>query len=251
MISAVVRRPGGGRIEYDLDITYMDIAKRLQGEHGITNIHVTNGTYAPSTDIVVPTTLTGFKYFENSGLLAPTDTILVGVNSDQSMRLIAQKSNNVPTPLESQIQRMEKIFEPLSMQFPSNTLAIVFFNEETPVSFFEGFANVGMGMESLHKWAYGTKPDRRRIEGADFFKLVVGLPLPNDRDPVCYDVTPTEYQPNVQVVDLRGQPFYENNPNALIDGDSRLLFPVPPQLGQYSVFGVQPPSAGNLPTLKS
>lgn len=187
---------------------------------GINSAHFTNGTYAYAADMIVPTTLSGFYYLHDQEEPSPS-AFIIAVNSDKSMQGImdAKKaSTEERAALEPQETRALKVAKPLAAKFPNRDIVVVFYDEDTPTALYDYLAETGFGMESLHKWGYGTDPNAPKIEGAHNFKRVLAYPLPNDTKPVCHDITVHEDQSAfVEVVKLS-----ETHNNA-----GQAYFPVP------------------------
>ena len=167
--------------------------------------HFTNGTYAAPAELIVPTTLAGFDFL-NKKIASDRDIFAIAVNSDASMQGIMDKksaSQEERDALEDQHTRAMKVAIPLAEYDPSRPVYVVFYDEETPTELYNELAESGLKMCSLHKWGYGTTPDAPRIEGAHNFARVFGFPLPNDKKPLCHDITVGEDQSHfVEVVNL-------------------------------------------------
>lgn len=184
-----------------------DTTKALFEDTGVSDkFHFTNGTYAAPAEIIVPTTLDGFKYLEVSNIADDDDIFVIAVNSDVSMEGIMQKknaSNAEIEALEDQFIRAMKVAAPLAEANPKRPIYIVFYDEETPTALYESFKKAGLNLETLHKHGYGTDKDAPRIEGAANFKHVIAYPLPNNSKALCHDITVGEDQSHfVKVVDL-------------------------------------------------
>lgn len=190
-----------------------DIVSALKKLPGM-GAHFTNGTYAFSAELIIPTTLAGFKHVVDKQPLLP---LVIAVNSDISMEKL-RKSD-----FEHQHIRAEKVAEPLAKTFPDNQVIIVYYDEETPYDLYKSLHAHGL-TRTLHKWGFGTSPQAPKIEGAEYFEMVYGLPLPNDIKPVCYDDTPIADKPqNIIVADVR---------STLITKEG-VLFDLPQELEQY------------------
>lgn len=181
---------------------------------GVKGAHFTNGTFALAAEMIVPTTLAGFKY---SSQFQPYLPLVVAVNSDESMLRIGK------VDFESQLERAMKVAEPLAEVFPDNKVIVLFYDEETPNKLYASLQRHGH-TRTHHKWGYGTEPSAPKIEGAELFDRVYAYPMPNDKKPVCWEETPLADEPqDIQVVDLRGQ---------LIAPDG-VLFELPENLKKY------------------
>ena len=224
-----------------------EIADVLKGSK---DIHVTNGVYSYPADLIVPTTLAGFKYISDE-VASKEDTFVIAVNSDISMREIyKRKKKNLDAQralpekytalkeeqelLESKQIRAEKVAVPLAQLDPARKIVVVFFDTETPTPLYEKLAKKDyLNLDSLHKWGYGTdpNPDAPGIEGADNFITVLGLPLPNNVRPVCYSITDKSRTSAVKVKDLKVEIGEHKQP--YISNEGKVLFPVPPELKSY------------------
>jgi hypothetical protein len=207
------------------------------GRH--TSIHATNGTYAYDAHMIVPTTLAGFQFIaENDRLSKKHHMFLIGVNSDESMKRIGIEVK------EDQMKRAWKVAGPLALQHPTRDIAVAFYDEETPEELYRTLKHdVGADLISLHKWGYGTAPDAPKIIGSDNFDFTLGFPLPNDKKPVCYGVTPVEDQPHVNVFRLT-EPVCGKGPYMSEQG--KILFPVvDPLLNIYTQAGFDEHRARN------
>jgi hypothetical protein len=193
-------------------------------EHGISEGHFTNGTYSAPSDVVLPTTLAGFNYVIDHET-KPGIPLIIAVNSAKSMLGILDKkgaSEDERNALENQQVRAEKVAIPLALEHPDRKVVIVFYDEETPNKLYDELKKNGFGLESLHKWGYGTKPGAPVIEGAENFNVVYGFPLPNDDKPLCADITRTEGQQGVvKIVDLRGTPYLTARENPSPSGNDQ------------------------------
>lgn len=222
------------------DTDFATISVKLAGR-GIHKAHFTNGTYAPLSDICVPTTLAGFKYIDDQ---FNTDgaALIIAVNSDVSMARInelkVQKGESV-NESEDQYTRALKVAKPLAETFPDRDVIVVFYDEETPTELYDALAEREFGMESLQKWGYGTSEKAGRIEGAHNFNRVFGFPFPNDTRelaPYCNSLTPREEQ-DVIVKRLTTETGSHGAPY-LTEGN-KILFPLSTELG---VFSAEPSS---------
>lgn len=176
--------------------------------------HFTNGTYAFSADLIIPTTLAGFKQVLQS---QPHLSLVIAVNSDKSMAAL-----NKPNA-EPQAVRAAKVAEPLAKAFPNNQILIIYYDKKTPTELYEALNKKHL-TKTLHKWGYGTSANSPKIEGAQYFETVFGFPLPNDKKPVCYDITPKPDTPQkINVIDLRNDLISENG----------VLFDLPEELEKY------------------
>lgn len=175
--------------------------------------HFTNGTYAFSAKMSVPTTLAGFKRVTRVDAHLP---IVVAVNSDKSMEELNKKD------FEREEVRAKKVAEPLALAFPNTPVIIIFYDEATPNALYEALAKQGL-TRTLHKWGYGTNPDAPKIEGAEQFERVYGFPLPNDIKPVCYDDTPRADEPQKVTVEKLSD---------LVSKDG-VKFALPDELAEY------------------
>lgn len=193
--------------------THNDIIAGIK-KHG-SAAHFTNGTYAFAAEMIVPTTLAGFKRVTR---VYPNLPLVVAINSDVSMKALGK------TDFEDQSARAEKVAGPLAKLFSSNQVIVVYYDEKTPNQLYDALHAQNL-TRTLHKWGYGTAPDAPKIEGAENFERVYGFPLPNDTKPVCYDDTEVAKEPQKIIVDdLR---------NDLISKQG-LLFDLPDELKQYS-----------------
>ena len=208
-----------------------------------TSIHATNGTYAYDADLIVPTTLGAFQFIkENNAVRCNAHHIfLIGVNSDVSMAGIMDAKNASRAErdaLEDQQTRALKVAVPLALQHPDRTIVVAYYDEPTPTELYRSLIeDVGADLNTLHKWGYGTASDAPKIEGAQFFRLVFGFPMPNDKKPLCHDITPLENQPQVNVFRLTHsvgmKPPY-------LSTDGKILFPVnDPSLDRYTQKGFE------------
>lgn len=111
--------------------------------------------------------------------------MVLAVNSDKSMIALVLNKTNYKTQLE----RSNKVAIPLAKKFPNHQIFVVYYDEETPYNLYKSLQNKIGSTGILHKWGYGIQDKSPRIEGAEFFKQVYALPLPNDIKPVCYDNT--------------------------------------------------------------
>lgn len=194
---------------------HQDIVQALQ-KLAPSGAHFTNGTYAYDASLIVPTTLAGFRHICDQNTPKP---LVVAVNSDESMRALEK------TDFESQEERALKVAKPLSLLFPKQDIIVVYYDAKTPLELYWSLSQHNL-TDTLHKWGYGTKPNEPKIEGAEFFKKVYGMPLPNDTKPVCYfDTEITDEPQSVLVSDLRGK---------YISADNQLLFSTPPELQRYA-----------------
>ncbi|MEM9469149.1 MAG: hypothetical protein AAF988_03215 [Pseudomonadota bacterium] len=169
-------------------------------EQSAMSLHFTNGTYSYEAETIVPTTIAGFRYLsEKKG--NENDAFVIAVNSDKSMAAIMDQkdaSDEERAALEDQETRAMKVAVPLLKAFPGRNVIILFYDEETPTALYDVLAEEGeFEMKSLHKWGYGTDPNAPKIEGAHNFSTVYGFPIPNDKRPVCWDLTEHEDQSEV------------------------------------------------------
>lgn len=125
-----------------------------------------------------------------------------------------------------------KVALPLAQMVGNRSILVTFFDEPTPHELYTLLSEFKLGLESIHKWGFGTKPGEPKIVGAELFKNVYGFPLPNDIKPVAYDITDREDQPSVKVAKLTEQFGKHGTPYLSTDG--KILFPVPPELQQYT-----------------
>lgn len=184
-------------------------------EKGIKGAHFTNGTYAFAAELIVPTTLAGFKRVTNT---YPHLPLVIAVNSDKSMDELGKKD------FEPEAERAAKVAEPLAKLFPENQVMVIYYDEKTPCELYSALAKHNM-TRTLHKWGYGTSSDAPKIEGAECFEMTYGFPLPNDIKPVCYHDTDVAEKPQKIIVDdLRDN---------LISKEG-LLFDLPEALQKYS-----------------
>ena len=180
-----------------------------------TGAHFTNGTYAYDKSLVVPTTLAGFKRVMQ---VWPHLPLVIAVNSNQSMAEIGQ------VDFEDEIERAQKVAEPLAEVFVGQPIIAIFYDEKTPKELYEKLAAHGL-TRTLHKWGYGTSLAAPKIEGAEFFEMVYGFPMPNDIKPVCYDQTAIAEEPQQIIVDdLR---------DVLINSHNKVLFELPETLNEF------------------
>tara|TARA_R110002110_G_scaffold415794_1_gene656143 strand:+ start:14990 stop:15658 length:669 start_codon:yes stop_codon:yes gene_type:complete len=178
--------------------------------------HFTNGTYAFAAELIVPTTLAGFKRVTKTYAHLP---LVIAINSDESMNKLGKQD------FEPQEVRAAKVAEPLAQLFPKNQVLVIYYDEKTPCKLYS-FLEKNNLTRTLHKWGYGTSSEAPKIEGAECFEIVYGFPLPNDIKPVCYlDTDIAEKPQNIVVDDLRDR----------LISKSGLLFDVPEELQKYSV----------------
>ena len=205
-----------------------DIHDPLSPIGRLTTIHATNGTFAYAADLIVPTTLAGFQFIaESRALHKKHQNFLIAVNSDVSMAAIMEAKNAPQSErdaLEDQHTRALKVALPLALQHPERSIFVAFYNETTPNELYRALAyEVNADLYTLHKWGYGTTPDAPKIEGSEYFGITLGFPLPNDKKPLCYDLTPAEGNNNVHVFKL-------TEPNgrqpAYLSTEGKMLFPV-------------------------
>lgn len=212
---------------------------------GRTKLHCTNGTYAYEAARIVPTMLAGFKFIDDK-IAAPTDSYLIAVNSNVSMKNIMDQKNASGAEraaLEDQLVRAMKVAGPIAELFPQKDIVAVFYDKSTPTDLYNALADAGFEMESLFKWGYGTDPTAPKIEGADRFKRVLAYPLPNDVKPVCFDLTPREDQSGIiQVAKLAEIPGPHGAP--YISKQGKVLFDVPASLASHAerAVTVTPPT---------
>lgn len=183
-------------------------------EEGVESGHFTNGTYAYQADVIVPKILAGFQYIADND---PNSTpLVIAVNSDISMNGIMDKKGYTPeqkTGMEDQMTRAEKVAMPLAIQNPNRPVVVIFYDEETPTALYDFLAENEFGMETLHKWDYGTDKDGPKIEGAHNFKRVLAYPSPDNSQPLCHDITISEDQSGyVEVVDLTKEKLSNGSP---------------------------------------
>jgi hypothetical protein len=204
---------GPQNITYIESVDHAEIIKKLK-ESGCQKAHFTNGTYAYSASLIVPTALAGFKYVLDNDEALP---LVIAVNSDESMKDLNFKD------FESQTIRANKVALPLATLFPETQIYIIYYDEKTPNSLYEALHAEKM-TATLHKWGYGTNPNAPKIEGAELFKTTYAYPLPNDIKPVCHQITPvSEEAQKIEVVDLREKLIVKEG----------ILFDVPAALQQY------------------
>lgn len=181
-----------------------------------------NGTYATQETLplskILPTVIAGFQYITTAEETAKYHSlpIVVLLNSDESLKQIGK----IDFAGRDQMQRAEDIGTWLQQCFPDNEIILCFYDETTPTELYEKL-NGQLLTKTHHKWGYGTKPNQPIIEGAEYFDMTFGFPMPDDTNPVCYNETrmPDPNQPQqVHVVDLR---------DTLIDEDRQLLFDNP------------------------
>lgn len=178
--------------------------------------HFTNGTYAYSSELIVPTALAGFKRVTQTQNHLP---LVIAVNSDESMRNLNKKD------FEPQATRAAKVAEPLAILFPDNPVVVIYYDATTPHELYKALKEKNL-TRTLHKWGYGTNPQEPKIEGAEFFELVYAFPLPNDIKPVCYNDTEiAQEQQKITVDDLRGKLIAKEG----------ILFELPTELQMYAV----------------
>jgi hypothetical protein len=192
-----------------------EIAEDLKAR-GLTSLHCTNGTYSYSAELIIPTTLAGFRYI-NDRVAVPGDVFLVAVNSDISMKSILDQkgaSDAERQAMEDQNTRAMKVAVPLAWEFSDRTIVVVFYDKPTPADLYNMLASEALVMESLHKHGYGTDPKAPKIEGAGNFHRVFAFPLPNDTRPVCHELTAVEDQSAIirvvkltDEMDAHGRPY--------------------------------------------
>lgn len=181
-------------VNYIDSVSLADIVKQLSGLSG-KGCHFTNGTYAYAAELIIPTTLAGFKYVVDK---QPHLPLVIAINSDKSMRAMGKED------FEPQNVRAQKVAEPLAKTFPENQVVIIYYDEQTPNALYEALNRHNL-TRTLHKWGFGTSPEAPKIEAAEQFELTYAFPLPNDTKPVCYHDTPvSETAQKITVVDLRG-----------------------------------------------
>lgn len=198
-------------------------------------VHATNEIYSSDAKLVVPTTLAGFQYIANDpNLSRKSDAFVIGVNSDKSLTDVMTRkgaSQREISAIESDMVRARKVAEPLALQHSGRQVFVVFFDEETPNALYDHLAEKGVELRSLHKHGYGTTPDAPKIEGSENFAVTLAFPLPNDKKPVCFDITPVENQTGVAVVKLteangpNHPPYLSNEGNILFKVDSYEIYP--------------------------
>jgi hypothetical protein len=227
----------------------------------------TYGTYVAPQDVILPTTLAGFK-FATDRFSRVEDAIIVAVNSEESMKKIYQsKMAKIFAAIQDEIDALEgeerehaasaatsekilplmleyaalensadraaKLAGPLAEQFPDRKVVVMFYDEETPKELYEGLALKGFGMTALFKWGYGTNPDAPRIEGAHNFQNVLAFPFMNDAKALCHDITVAENQSDVVKVFKLHEA--EGDRPAYMTKDGQLLFDLVESLRQYAV----------------
>lgn len=193
---------------------FKDIISDLQ-KMKVNAAHFTNGTFALAPKLIVPTTLAGFKRVTKTYSRLP---LVIAVNSDKSMAAMGK------TGYDNQQTRAEKVAIPLQQVFPKNKVIVVYYDEDTPFELYEALSKQAL-TRTLHKWGYGTSEDAPMIKGAEFFELVYGFPLPNDKKPLCYDISVKADKPQSIIVDdLRDE---------LINADNKVLFKLPHSLKEY------------------
>jgi hypothetical protein len=180
-------------------------------------------------DLIVPTTLAGFQFIaDNKNLSRPHHVFLIGVNSNISMEGIMdvkQASRAERESLEDQQVRALKIATPLALQHPKRDIIVSYYDEATPTELYRTLReDLKCDTYSLHKWGYGTKPDAPKIEGSEYFELTIGFPMPNDRNPVCFGITPVENQTHVNVFKLTEKVGASYGPYLSTEG--KIIFPV-------------------------
>lgn len=249
----------------------VDAVEEALHDQNIESAVFTNGTYVGPQDVVLPTTLAGFK-FALDRFSRPDDAIVVAVNSDESMKAIyktkmatasaaildglstlegEERAHAAVTAadklqallaeyaaLENVQDRAAKLTGPLVQQFPDRNVVILFYDEETPTELYDGLTMKGFGMTTLFKWGYGTNPTAPRIEGARNFQNVLAFPFRNDAKPICHDITVAEDQSDVVKVFKLHEA--EGDRPAYMDGDGRLTFALAESLQNYAA----PQSAG-------
>ncbi len=200
-------------LRYIESTSHTDIIQAF-GDLGCQTAHFTNGTYAYKAEMIVPTTLAGFKYVAEQNPLCP---LVIAVNSDKSMESMKLQTT------ENQSVRAAKVAEPLAQYFSDRQVIVLYYDEKTPNALYQALHASNI-TKSLHKWGYGTDANAPKIEGAELFDVVYSFPLPNDIKPVCHDLTalPKEQQP-ITIVDLR---------NELINKEG-VLFELPNSLQKY------------------
>lgn len=98
----------------------------LKDDTGVSDrFHFTNGTYAAAAEIIVPTTLDGFKYISDE-IAEEDDIFVIAVNSDSSMEGIMEKKEvsfqeraNLIDDREAELSETEtssEIFETLQLE---------------------------------------------------------------------------------------------------------------------------------------
>lgn len=212
-------------------------AKKLPSLLGERSIHVTNGTFINSADIVVPSTLAGFQAIADDRAVSDKyDAFLIAINSDKSLQRIMSGqgvSQDDIRALESQNVRAVKVAVPLAMQHQDRKIYVTFYDEETPNKLYDFFASEGVVARSLHKnGGYGIGKNARKIEGAEHFGKVIAFALPTAGTPVCYDVTPRETQRFIDVRDLAKMVGPHGGP--YLSREGKILFRVHDEVYQYT-----------------
>lgn len=208
--------------------------------------HVTNGTYAYSHTLIVPTVLAGFEYISDT-IAGQVDPFMIAVNSNVSMQHIMEKRIAQASAadkdklradmaaMEDETVRAEKVAIPLALQNPGRLVIVVFYDEETPVDLYAALKAEKVFLNTLFKYGYGTDPAAPKIEGAADFKAVLAFPLVKDPKPICHDITASEDQSHcVKVVKLH-QDIPDNPNSPYLSDTGRIVFPVQcEELLQYS-----------------
>ncbi len=260
-----------------IEETSFDAIETILRQKNISSGIFTNGIYAASQDVVLPTTLAGFQVAVDR-YSRPHDAIIVAINSDVSLDIIyEQKSEKlhedyVAAELDSETDeeleeaaqalteaqrklqtdrgntelqnvRAAKLAQPLADQFPNRDIVILFYDEATPTELYEALSLKGFGMTTLFKWGFGTKPDAPRIEGAGNFENVLAFPFLNDDKAICHDITVAEDQSDFVKV-MRLQEETDIRP-AYMSTDGKLLFRLAESLQRYAP--AQSPAQGAAP----
>lgn len=196
---------------YTLDTNDPDQIGRIMDRLQVPAVHFTNGFYALDRDMVAVTSEKMFQYLIDKKKIADEDTIMIGVNSDHSVRT-HWGTKGID---ETQAVRAAKISDRLSEKF-NHQVMVIFFLRKTPEIMIDGLKrSTSAEFNSISKWGgYGAKPGTPRIEGAEHFKDAYAFIRHPDDDkvPIGYIDTPRQQNgDNVTVVNL----FKEKAPNGL------------------------------------
>lgn len=255
-----------------IETTDKDAIEQALFDFGVYSGIFTNGIYADKQDVVLPTTLAGFK-FAVDHYSDGDEALIVAINSNDSMNKVINARIN-KTVMDGQIKarslmiddeatltdaiaiitaevtqtiknleklrvdsypqedRAAKLFNPLAEQFPDRKIVIMYYDEETPTELYDMLAMKGFGMNTLFKWGFGTKPDAPRIEGAGNFTNVLAFPFMNDAKAICHDITVAENQSDFVKVFKLHEE--EGTRPAYITTDSKLPFDLAESLQKYA-----------------
>ncbi|PZO82695.1 MAG: hypothetical protein DI626_09835 [Micavibrio aeruginosavorus] len=208
---------------------------------GITQAHFNNGTFMLPKEKFAPAFLAAFKRVTDlrdpvNGVNVP---LVVAINSDKSMKDSYAGKDNEAALVENLVPQEERAANAaslLSSLYPDRSVAVVFYDEQTPHEIYSGLSKLGFGLKSLHKVGFGTSDKEKPIIGAEFFEWVFACPLPFDAKPVMYndtrDALETDVRPNL-VEKLTVVHGPHGAPYMIPDGT--LLFSLPMELKYLGV----------------